>query len=150
LYSNIVEGQLISASRTILPRGEFLDEVSSVRFSVLEPLVLKQLLGGPPLLRFFLQTAVDEVLEVLGPTLVYPWCRIVANVVKHTDLLLVQVWWFTRRQLHNEYPERPHVHLVVVALFTFNHFGGHPAHRTHFARSIHVIFCQLSCIPKVS
>lgn len=73
-----------------------------------------------------------------------------ANVVKHADLLLVQVWWFTRRQLHNEYAERPHVHLVVVALFTFYHFGCHPAHSTHFASAIHVIFCQLSCIPKIS
>lgn len=112
--------------------------------------MLEQLFSGPALTWVFGETAVNEILEFRGPSRVDLGCWVVTDIVEYTNLLIIDVGRFSLRQFNDENTKRPHVHFVVVALFTLNHLGGHPAYSAHFARASLVASSQLCRVPKIS
>ena len=96
--------------------------------------MFEQLVGTPSLLWILDQTLVDEVLEDRGPAFLERWWAALDDI--HNDAMLgfTDIGRVTVCELHGEDSVAPNVDLGVVASFTLDQLGRHPADSADFTR----------------
>ena len=111
-----------------------LAKLSLVGVGIAQELVFEQLVGTPSLLWILDQTLVDEVLEDRGPTFLERRRAALDDI--HNDAMLgfTDIRRVTVCELHGEDSVAPNVDLGVVASFTLDQLGCHPADSADFTR----------------
>ena len=96
--------------------------------------MLEQLVSTPSLFWILDQTLVDEILEDRGPAFLKRRRAALDNIHNDTVLGFADIGRVTVCELHGEDSVTPNVDLGVVASFTLDQLGCHPADSADFTR----------------